>query len=187
MNVASRRHPRIFASASELTTKSKFQKIADPQTDLPNFLLSPYKQLTDLHNWFVKISHHEYHASEQEYLTKVEEFTFLMNHILTPHYEVSQEIEELIEKPVIEKKDLKTLEFLMSRDSQSYKDFFTKAKANWLEVLAEDGKYFKNVPQVIKNNNSYSLQFWPESYYLEHVAYEKPGIGAKNNSTNTTS
>ena len=179
INVASRRHYRILASDSKLTTKSKFQKIADPQTDLPDFLQSPYKQLTDLHNFFTNVSHHGHHPSEQEYLIKVEEFTFLMNHILTPHYEVNKEIEELIEKSIIGKQDLKNLEFLMSRDTQSYKDFFTKAKANWLEVLAEDGKYFKNIPPVIKNNDSYSSQAWPESYFLERVASEKPELAQK--------
>ena len=179
VNVATRRHPRIMASTSKLKTKSKFQKIADPQTDLPDFLQSPYGRLTKLHKFFTKVSHHEHPPSEQEYLTKVEEFTFLMNHILTPHYEVSREIEELIEKPVIEKKDLEKLESLMSRNSQSYKDFFTKAKANWLEILVEDGKYFKNVPPVIKNNNSYSAQSWPESYFLERIASEKPELVQK--------
>ena len=178
-NILARRHPRIMASTSKLTTKSKFQKMADPQPDSPDFLQFPYKQLTELHEFFVKVSHHEHPPSEQEYLTKVEEFTFLMSHILTPHYEVSQEIEELIEKSVIEKKDLEKLEFLMSRNSQSYKDFFAKAKANWLEVLAGDGKYFKNVPPVIKNNNTYSSQAWPESYFLERVASEKPELVQK--------
>ena len=177
--VASRRHPRILASASKLTTKSKFQKMADPQTDLPSFLQSPYEHLTALYNFFTDVSHHGHHPSEQKYLTKVKEFTSLMSHILTPHYEISQEIEELVKKSVIDKTDLKKLEFLMSKDSQLYKDFFTKAKANWLEVLAEDGKYFKNIPQVSKNDNLYSFQFWPESYYLERVAYEKPKLVQK--------
>ncbi len=178
MNVTLR-HPKIISSASNLTFKSKVQKITDPQTRLPDFLQFTYRQLTDLHAWFTNVSHHGYSPSEQEYLTKVEEFTSLMRHILTPHYEVIQEIDELIEKSSIDKKDLEKLEFLMSKNTQSYNYFFANAKGNWLESLAEDGKYFKNAPPVIKKENSYSFPFWPESYYLERVASEQPELVQK--------
>ena len=171
------RHPKIISSTSDLTFKTKVQKITDPYTSLPTFLLSPYNQLTNLHAWFTKVSHHSPNSpSEQEYLTKVEEFTALMRHILTPHYEVIQEIDEFIQKSNPDKNDLKKLEFLMSKNTQSYNYFFRNAKSNWLQTLVIDGKYFKEVPSVIKKENSYSFPFWPESYYLERIASEKPQL-----------
>ncbi len=178
MNVTLR-HPKIMSSASGLTFKTKVQKISDPQTNLPDFLQFTYRQLTDLHAWFTNVSHHGHSPSEQEYLTKVEEFTSLMRHILTPHYEVIQEIDEFIKKSSPDKNDLEKLEFLMSKNTQSYNYFFTHANENWLEVLIADGKYFKNIPQVIKKQNSYSFPFWPESYYLERVASEKSELVAE--------
>ncbi|MCE9653277.1 MAG: hypothetical protein K8Q89_09555 [Nitrosarchaeum sp.] len=178
MNVTLR-HPKIISSASNLTFKTKVQKITDPQTNLPDFLQFTYSQLTDLHSWFTNVSHHGYAPSEQEYLTKVEEFTSLMRHILTPHYEVIQEIDEFIKKSSPDKMDLEKLEFLMSKNTQSYNYFFANAKGNWLEVLVEDGKYFKKVPIVIRKENSYSFPFWPEAYYLERIASEKPDLVGK--------
>ena len=174
------RHPKFISLTSGLTFKTKVQKITDPHTGLPTFLQLPYKQLADLHEWFTKVSHHPPNPpSEQEYLTKVDKFTALMRHILTPHYEVIQKIDELIEKPNPDNDDLRKLEFLMSKNTQSHNYFFSNAKSNWLQILVVDGKYFKEIPPVIKNENSYSFPFWPESYYLERIASEKPELVEK--------
>ena len=165
-----------IAAVSNLTFKSKVQKITDPQVGLPDFLLFPYTQLTKLHKWFVDVSHHGHSPSEQEYLTKVNEFTSLLRHILTPHYEIIPEIDELIEKSSVGKKDLEILELLMSKNTEAYRYFFTHATDNWLEVLANNNNYFKHIPPVVKNENSYSSPFWPESFYLERVASKKPEL-----------
>ena len=168
------RNPKIISSASNLKFKTKVQNIADPQTKLPNYLQFTYSKLTELHAWFTSVSHHGRYPSEQEYLTKLEQFTSIMSHILTPHYEVIQEIDDLFRKTNPSKDDLTKLEFLMSKNTQSYNHFFTNAKSNWLTILVDDGKYFKNVPDVIKKDTSLSFPFWPESYYLEQIAAEKP-------------
>jgi len=173
------RNPKIISSASNLPFKTKVQKITDPQTKLPDYLQFTYRELTDLHAWFTNVSHHGYNPSEQEYLTKVEQFTSLMRHILIPHYEVIEGIDDLLEKSTPTKEDLGKLEFLMSKNTQSYNYFFTNAKSNWLDVLANDEKYFKNIPSVIKKDNSLSFPFWPESYYLDQIAAEKPELVQK--------
>ena len=173
------RHPKIKPFTSKVGLKIKIQKVADPDPNLPEFLQTPYNQLTKLHAWFVRVLHHSRDPpSEQEYLGKVEEFTALMAYILTPHYEVIQKIDEFIQKSNPDKEDLEKLEFLMSKNTQSYNYFFKNAKSNWLQILVIDGKYFKKIP-FVKKENSYLFPFWPESYYLERVAADKPELVEK--------
>lgn len=174
-----REHPNIISVAPELSFKTKIQKLTDPQTGLPDHLLSTIEQLHDLHEWFLGVCHHGRYPSEQKYLEKVMKFTRFLRLILAPHYEAIQEIDVLIKKQIPERNDLEKLEFLMSQNTQSYRYFFVHAKGNWLKVLYEDGKYFKDVPEVDQDASLFQFRPWPESQYLEQVASEQPDLVQK--------
>ena len=154
--------------------KMKFQMISDPQSKQPNPHQYLFKKIVTLHKWFTNVSHHGSYPSEKEYLEKLDDFTSLMLHILASHYETIENIDKLLVKSTPEKNDLEKLENLISKDNSSYRYFFNHAKSDWLDILIADGKYFKNIPNVIKEDDSFLHQYWPESYYLEQIAAEKP-------------
>ena len=159
---------------SKLTHVEKIQKFSNPLGGLPDYLQQPYKEIHKLHIWFINISHHGRKTSEHEYKKNLEKYIFLLKNILTSHFEIIEKINHLLNIRIPTKIDLKNLELLLSRNLQSYNYFFTHAKSNWLLILMDANKYFKNIPQV--NNNSYELPIipWPESQYLENIAAEKP-------------
>ena len=174
-----KRYLKINSSTSESTTKIIIQKLSDPQLKLPTYLQLPFDQFIVLHKLFTNISHHGSDISEQEYFIKVKKFTVLLLHILTSHYEVIHEIDELLKKSNPNKNDLKKIAFLMSKDTQTYIHFFTNAKDNWLNLLYQDGKYFKETPKAIKTENLSEFPFYPEAYYLERVASKQPEMVQK--------
>ena len=176
VNVLSRQ-PGIFLPDGEMeheTLKMKLQMISDPQSKQLNPHLYLSKKIYDLHGWFTNVSHHGRYPSEKKYLEKLENFTSLMLHILATHYETIEDIDKFLEKSNPEKNDLEKLKNLISKDNSSYRYFFNHAKSDWLDILIADGKFFKNIPNVIKKDDSVSHLGWPESYYLEQIAAEKP-------------
>ena len=179
LNVALRDPKIIPPEMEQLEHIQKIQKLSNPQDSLPKHLLLPHKQLHALHGWFTSVSHHGHSPSEQKYQTKLEEFTSIMNHLLAPHYEIEKQIDKILKIIEPTEEDLNNLEFMMAKNLQTYHYFFMHAKSNWLEVLYKNGKYFKNVPKVTKEEKLFRTPSWPESYYLERIAAEKPEMVQK--------
>ena len=153
--------------------KNNIQKLVDLYAYAPNTNPSFRNELTDrildLYGLFVSISHHRDNPiSEQEYSIKLETYVKLLNYVFDNHYKVKQEMEQILEIQNPNKNDLEKLKPLLSKNRQLYRDFFDNAKSNWLELLISE-KYFEKIPNLNEDNPD-----WPEYYYLERIAVEKP-------------
>lgn len=160
---------------SEERHKEKLVKMQDPQNALPAHVLEPYDEWARLHNWFVKVSHHQDGSmpTEEEFQTNLEKFELLISYLLRPHFSVIKEIDELLLKHEVGEKELEQAKILIARNSESYRYFFDKADDNWLEPLLRSNFFTKPRP-TFKRDNFIFYPFWPESRYLARIASKRP-------------
>lgn len=182
LNILLRLQTISKSSGDEITQIEQLRIIYDPHNLICDFPLRLYKEIHKLHGYFTCVSHHSWITynshhicppSEEEYLTKLEQFTSLIKKLLTSHYQIIEEIDKFLKISTPTKSNLNALELLISKNISSYNYFFKHAKSNWLDILVEDGKYFKNIPKVIQKDNLFQTP-WFDSYYLDQIAAKKP-------------
>lgn len=76
-------------------------------------------------------------------------------------------------KRQISEEQFKKMELLIQKSFASKSHFFSKADADWLEILTSHD-YFKKAPSVIREKDLVKFPPWPESRYLARIASKKP-------------
>ena len=166
----------LFKSIEALKTHENFRarirKFADPQESLPDYLYQPHDKLFELHDWFVKVSHHGYLPTEEEFNKHFELCNSILLRILTPHFESESEIDAILSEQKPTEEQLQKLKSLMT-SWQLYNYVFRNAGPQWLSLL-KNGQFFKNL-HLPKHSGKYA-QFpsRPESQYLARIANELP-------------
>ena len=161
------------------SNRERIRRMFDPLGNLPDHFESTCDELHELHKKFVEISHSECNTYEDEYRAKLERFTDIMHVLLNPYYDSAAQIRGLIRIRTPKDSDLKNVEELIRSNTTLYRAFFSRADAEWLHLLAKDGKYFKHPASDTAKNNMRVYANVSEFGYLERTAASKPSEAEK--------
>jgi hypothetical protein len=95
---------------------------------------------------------------------------------IAPYFDTLSELDRLlqIERPT--ESDVERLKQCLSRYTQRQYFFSRLAKPGWLPLLAQEG-FFRNPPdRQVHDDQSWSIQSWPEGEALARLAAEAPDI-----------
>ena len=153
--------------------RARIRKFADETTRLPESFYGVHDKLSELHNWFVAVSHHKLTFDEIEFNQKLDQFNTIILQILTPHYKAEDEIDQLLN---IGQPTPEDLEKLLSKITNYpiYAYIFYNIESQWLKLLSKNENIFKNPPIVEITNDGAVFPTWPESKYLLKISPEKP-------------
>lgn len=127
---------RVKITSKGETRKQGLIKNLDPMKNAPEEAYVLYDELNDKSHWFAIVAHHSEFPSERKFRKKLEEFEiFLLEKIFKPHFDVINEIDEILNTKLPSKKNFNRIKELMSRDSSAYNHFFQNADAKWLPFL----------------------------------------------------
>ena len=131
-----------------------------------------HKKLIDIRNYFSGVAHHEKYQHD-EFQKKVTEFEELLIQILKPHFDVINEINNLLKLELPGQEDFEDLKPLLSRNAAAYNYFFQNASANWIPILLQK-KYLKEPKHIVDVNNNRRIDGISIASYLSKCAKIKP-------------
>ena len=137
----------------------------DPLGGVPDHLLEEISRrwVKDLHVWFSKVSKGFVDVSQKEFEEKLNELEKILFSVSNPHFEIVDNIDQLLTIKKPKKKEVEYLKTLLTSWS-TYAYFFEKVEENWLPLLAA-ADFFKKPPVQ---------GIWPESRYLTRIASKNP-------------
>ncbi len=168
--------PQELSNEENLKTKieKKFVENSDllplPAEEETNFLI---KKWVDIHNYFVKISHHGEPAIEEEFETKLAEFETILNKFIESIPVTLDELDKLLSIQSPQQDDVKKLSGLLKHPSHVEYFFSSLTSPDWLQPLSSQG-FFSNIPETIKEGNYVKFPNWPLSKYLIKISGIKP-------------
>ena len=156
-----------------ITRKEDLVKNLDPLSGIPNAYVLHDKLVGDVLNWFSSVAHHGKYPTKKEFMKKVVELEILLEQILKPHFEVTDEIDKLLKIEIPKQKDFDDLKFLLSRNASAYNYFFQNASVNWLPILLKE-KYLKDPQHIADVGSQRKPVSWPPAIFLWKLASLKP-------------
>ncbi len=156
------------------SNRYRMQRAFDPRNNLPDHFGTIYDTLYELHNWFVRVAHNASTTSVNEYDTKLARLVHIMDLLLNSHFDSADQIDAIAKIKNPKSHDLERVKETIRGSTVLYRNFFTHAGAEWLQLLANDGKYFKHAPSEAHGGDPRSYAALPEFSYLERVAASKP-------------
>ena len=159
--------------ADEFRHAFKLSKTLDPLSRSPSHARQNYKEILEMYDWFVDVSHHGHSVTESEYLNKLSKFENLLSKIILPHDEVIINIDKLLKNGAT-KKNYGELKYLINRNMSSHNYFFnTVYSVKWFKFLQKD-KYFDSPKHTEEINGQNMYLDWPPGNYLTVVAKNIP-------------
>ena len=156
------------------SNRDRMQRVFDPLNNLPDHFGTIYDELYRLHNWFTGIAHNASATSENEYGANLARYIHIMYLLLNPHFDSATQIDTFAKMKNPKNHDLERVKEMIRGSTVLYNNFFTRAGAGWLQLLAKDGKYFKYVSSEAIKGHKRSYAALPEFNYLERAAASKP-------------
>ena len=156
------------------TRKQDLIKHLDPVQGTPENAYVLYDELiNDKLKWFAIVAHHSEFPDERKFRKRVHEFEILLEKIFKPHFDVINEINELLKIIKPTKINFDKLKILISRNSSAYNYFFQNGTSEWLSYLLKNN-YLKNSPHITEINGERKFAIWSPATYLLKSASEKP-------------
>lgn len=155
------------------SNRERMKMAFDPLNNRPDHFEGIYDELHELHRWFVKISH-SVSVTPEKYDENLMRFIHVMHLLLSPHFNSATRIDDIAKMKNPKDRDLREAEAMMRTNTILYRSFFAHAGAEWLDILAKDGNYFKYAPGEAMGNGPSSYAALPEFGYLERAAPSKP-------------
>ena len=131
------------------------------------------KKWTDIHDYFLKISHHGEPAVEEEFENKLAEFETILSKFIESIPVTLNELDELLNIRSPTQNDVDKLSKLLKHPSHVEYFFSRLASPDWLEPLSSRG-FFLSIPKNIKEGNYIKFPNWPLSKYLIKISDIKP-------------
>ena len=156
------------------SNRDRMQRVFDPLNNLPDHFGAIYDELYGLHNWFTGVAHNARAISDNKYSANLARYIHIMYLLLNPHFDSATQIDTLAKMKNPKNHDLERVKEMIRGSTVLYNNFFTRAGAGWLQLLAKDGKYFKYVSSEAIEGYKRSYTALPEFKYLERVADSKP-------------
>jgi hypothetical protein len=157
---------------SDNTNKQKLIGRFDPHGGLPEIFHENYDNLNkQIQPWFVKVCHHSFYPTDQEYISKIKRFEDILKQISKPYFLILEEI-DIILKNKPNQKILNYLKKLLTNYS-SANYFFTKADDKWFNLLIKND-IFKKPSSNIKEKDAIYFVKWPASVYLKRMSSMYP-------------
>ncbi|MGD9212970.1 MAG: hypothetical protein PVI90_19450, partial [Desulfobacteraceae bacterium] len=148
--------------------KSEFLPL--PAEEETKFLL---KKWMELHDYFLKISHHGEPAVEEEFMTKFAEFENILSRFIEAIPVTLDELDKLLNIESPQGDDVKTLSDLLKHPTHVQYFFSRLTSPDWLQPLSSQG-FFLKIPEAFKEGNYTRFPNWPLSKYLIKVSGIKP-------------
>jgi len=138
----------------------RLQKLFDPLGGIAALADSVYDVWNRFHKYFTAVSHHT-ETTEEEYRSTLDQFEEVLLRYVLPHQvEIYARLDLIIAKGP-QTADSEEIKKLLSRNLETYRYFFTKVSATWLEFLRHHG--------LLKLS-------WPVADYFARVAPETPDL-----------
>lgn len=170
---------RIRTMSNKKTRKQDLIENLDPTKGAPEDAYVLYDDLVkNKLKWFSSVAHHSEFPDERKFRAKVDDFEILLEKILKPHFEVIDEINELLKIKKPSGQDFDELKNLISRNTSAYRYFFQNASPIWLPYLLKSN-YLKSPLPTIEVDGQKKHALWPPAAYLWKCASEKPGEVSK--------
>lgn len=141
-----------------------------PAEEETKFLL---KKWMEIHQYFLKISHHGEPAIEEEFETKLAEFETILSKFIESIPVTLDQLDKLLNIQSPQEDHVKTLSELIKHPSHVQYFFSKLTSPDWLQPLSSQG-FFSKIPETIKEGNYIKFPNWPLSKYLIKISGVKP-------------
>jgi hypothetical protein len=153
---------------SDNTNKQKLISRFDPHGGLPQIFHENYDTLNkQIQPWFVKVCHHSFSPTDQEYVSKIKKFEDILKQLSKPYFSILAEIDIILKNKPNQKALNRIKKLLTSYSSAKY--FFTKANDKWFNLLIKND-IFKKPSSNIKEKDGIYFVKWPASIYLKRMS-----------------
>lgn len=131
------------------------------------------KKWIEIHQYFVKISHHGETVIDEEFETKLSEFETILSKFIESIPVTLDELDKLLNIKSPKQGDVERLSELLKHPSHVEYFFSRLVSPDWLEPLSSRG-FFSTIPENIKVGNYIRFPNWPLSKYLIKISAIKP-------------
>ncbi len=131
------------------------------------------RQWVDTHNWFVKVSHHGFLPTEEEFIRRRGDLELILENLMGKFYSSLDKIDGYTNLPNPTKQNVEDLGLYIKKYAQ-YDYFFRElSKPGWLELLQAES-YFDKPIDVKKASSGFQYRDWPPAKYLANIASQRP-------------
>lgn len=169
-----RQMPDVQRQEVDDSNRDRMRRVFGPPGNLPDHFGDIYDELYVLHKWFTGVSHDAGATSESEYRTNLARHVHIMHLLLNPHFDSATQIDDIARMKNPKIRDLERVREMIRGSAVLYSGFFTRAGAEWLKLLAGDGRYFRYVTGDATEGYRRSYAALPEFGYLERAAASEP-------------